>query len=135
MTDRLGAISSRLQAAPETRDIANLGKTATLFPLRFHKRSCANCRYYREHETVAVVSECLLHGRTLGIAPANDRHWLATWARERLCDLWSRRPKSWRIFSKGVESNPHFRDPYLPRELNQRRRARILARGIQEQPQ
>src|SRR5437879_10377749 len=101
-------------------EFANLGTLAERFPLRYHRRSCANCRFYREHKTVAVVSECLLHGRTLGITDANSSYQLVAWARERLCDLWARRPKSWVIFSDGIDKNPHFSDPYISRETNQR---------------
>ena len=93
--------------------------------LRYHDRSCENCRYFRIHETAAVVSECLMHGRTLGVANKDNHYLLTGWARERVCDLWSRRPKSWIIYSEGTERNPHWVDPYLPREVNQRRRKRL----------
>lgn len=93
--------------------------------LRYQEKSCANCRFYREHKTSAVISECLALGRTLGIQTANESHVLMHWARERLCDLWSKRPASWVIFSEGIEKNPHFHDPYIKRETNQRRRARL----------
>ena len=106
-------------------DATRADETSMIYHLRYHEKSCANCRYYREHETTAIVSECLLHGRTLGITTAEHRFQLATWARSRLCDLWSRRPKSWVIFSQGTEKNPHWTDPYLPRAINQRRRSRL----------
>ena len=101
-------------------DLQRLGR------LRFQDRSCGNCRYYREHETSAVVSECLLMGGTMGVASASEGYRLMEWARQRVCDLWVKRPKAWKIFSKGVDKNPHWEDPYLPRAMNQRRRVRVL---------
>jgi len=101
----------------------------TAYPLRFHERSCATCRYYREHETVGAVSACLLHGYTLGSTEVHARGWLTTWARTRVCDLWSRRPKGWMIFSKGPGKDPHWFDPYLPRGLNHRRRNRLIRKA------
>jgi hypothetical protein len=101
--------------------------TEYLYPLKFHEQSCATCRYFRIHRTAASVSECLLHGRTLGITEGWGASMLIEWGRARLCDLWSRRPRSWNIFSEGVEQNPHFHDPYLPRSVNERRRKRLTA--------
>lgn len=98
--------------------------------LRFQEKSCANCRFYREHKTSAVVSECLALGRTLGIQSANEAHILTQWARERLCDLWKKRPASWVIFSEGVDKNPHFHDPYISRATNERRRARLEKQAL-----
>jgi len=104
----------------DLNDLQRLGQ------FRYQDRSCGNCRYYREHETIAVVSECLLMGATMGIAPANESYRLLEWARQRLCDLWAKRPKGWVIFSRGVDKNPHWHDPYLSRAMNERRRVRVL---------
>ena len=103
-------------------------ETNDLYPIRYHERSCGTCRYYREHETVGTVSACVLHGVTLGSTIALERGWLTVWAQARVCDLWSRRPKGWDIYSKGPGKNPHWNDPYLPRALNLRRRKRLMRR-------
>ena len=96
---------------------------------RAHEHSCFNCRYYRVHETGAAVSECLALGQTIGIVSAKNILMLADWAKQRICDVWARRPPSWNIYSKGVDNSPYWKDPYLPRDLNQRRKKLILSRG------
>jgi hypothetical protein len=99
----------------------------TALRLRYQDRSCDNCRYFRiHHGSDGWTSMCLLLGRDLGTA-ATDYNALDGWARERVCDGWSRRPKSWRIYSEGLRS-PYWDDPYLPRELNERRRKRLAAK-------
>jgi len=96
------------------------------FHLRFHDQSCANCRYFRIHTTGASDSECLALGRTLGTTRQNDISTLLGWARERLCELWAKRPRNWNIYSDGVDHNPHWVDPYIPREVTARRTVRLL---------
>lgn len=81
---------------------------------RLHEKSCANCRYYRQQKTGAITSECLLLGRTLGIS--DKAYELTKWDARRLCDGWKKLPKTWDIYSEGVESNPHWHDPYIKRE-------------------
>ena len=84
--------------------------------LRFHKRDCFTCRYYRVHTTGATVSNCLLLGRMLSITghPWDDR--------ARVCDGWKRRPKTWNIYSKGTENDPFWHDPYISRTTQKRLR-------------
>ena len=101
-----------------------------VYPLKYHAQRCENCRYFRIHRTGAAVSECLLHGRTLGITGRDNTSDLLEWGRARVCDAWSRRPKGWNIYSEGMEANPHFVDPYLPRAVNQRRRDAIERRVV-----
>lgn len=88
--------------------------------LRFHKESCGNCKYFRIHtQESATVSECLLLGRTMGIAGQYESHHLTGWARERVCDFWTRRPNKWYIYT---DKNPHWEDQYLTREFLMNRR-------------
>lgn len=95
-----------------------------LFNLRYQEKCCFECRYYREHKTGAWVSECLLMGRTLSISP--DHGDLLDWGRSKVCDGFKKRPKTWRVWSEGVENNPHWKDPYIPRDQIERIRVRFL---------
>jgi hypothetical protein len=91
------------------------------FRLRWHEKSCANCRYFRIHTTGASCSECLFLGRSLGCASAGDTSVLLGWARERLCDGWKRRPSNWDEVS---DKNPYWEDRYITRESLVRIRSR-----------
>ena len=85
--------------------------------LKYHKRSCYTCRYYRQHRK-APNSDCLLLGRMLSITrnPSDDR--------ARICDGWKQRPKTWDIV---CEYNPFWDDVYIPRktQINLRKKYRI----------
>lgn len=70
-------------------------------------------------------SECILLGRTLGIS--NQEHDLATWAMNRLCNGWKRRPKTWGAWGHRVKVNPHWKDPFIRRETLIKLRSRIRA--------
>ena len=98
--------------------------------LRWQDESCANCRYFRLHKTVAITSNCLLLGHTLGIHTDDGEAlgWLVCAARERVCDAWKRRPKTWETYSKGTDASPYWVDPYIPRET-QIRLAKRLAKA------
>lgn len=90
--------------------------------LRFHEQSCEKCRYFRIHTTGASTSECLLLGRSLGISGKGEYALLFGWARERICDGWKRRPKTWNIYSTGVENSPYWKDAYVSRVTQKRLR-------------
>lgn len=93
--------------------------------LRYQEKCCGTCRYYRLHKTSAVTSDCLLLGRMLGInTSASDFFY---WDMSRFCDFWAKRPKKWTVYSVGVDKNPHWVDPYLPREtlIQLRKRLRL----------
>ena len=94
------------------------------YNLRFQEKSCWNCRYYRQFlpKEGAATAECLALGRTMGITPAGQSASLIGWARERLCDLWKRRPKTWVYFT---QKNPHWEDEYYKRETLQRMHKRL----------
>lgn len=94
------------------------------FNLRYQDRCCLKCRYYREHKTGAWTSECLLIGRTLGIAEHHND--LFYWALSRVCDGFKKRPGTWTITSEGTDKNPHWVDQYIPRERLERLRNRFL---------
>jgi hypothetical protein len=78
---------------------------------RCHTKCCRACRYYRTYKTQAIVSECLLLGRTLGIS--NKGSDLSQWDRQRICDFWLKRPKSWLFVA---DKNPHWHDKYITRK-------------------
>ena len=121
------AVYSGTQTGPEGK-VSDLQMLEHGLHLRWQPQSCASCRYFRIHKTTAVVSECLLLGRTLGINTATEEHMLTTWAMNRVCDAWSKRPKNWEIRSEGVDRNPHWHDPYLPRTANEKRRKRLATK-------
>lgn len=81
--------------------------------LRFHRRSCFICRYYRLH---GVGSDCLLLGRMLSMTRRSYPD------RARLCDGWKRRPKNWNICA---DKNPYWEDLYITRETQIRLRKRL----------
>jgi len=83
--------------------------------LRFHKRDCYTCRYYRIH---GYCSECLLLGRTLTLRKGNFFYS----DRARLCDGWKRRPNTWNIY---VKKNCYYSDKYIPRESQLKIRKRL----------
>lgn len=97
--------------------------------ITYHPQSCHTCRYFRVWiSSHAVDSECLLRGRTLGIASTSpgmtgDTVLVEGWARERVCALWKRRPKTWRPY---VHKNPHFFDPYVKRGTMRSLRWKLL---------
>ncbi len=47
-------------------------------------------------------------------------------ARQRLCDGWKKRPKTWKIYSEGPKSNPHWFDPYISRATQHRLRGQKI---------
>ena len=94
--------------------------------IQFHYESCQNCRYFRIHKTGCFASECLLRGRTLGLS--NEGTFiLHDWAREKVCNFWKRRPKTWNIYSEGINNDPFWKDPYIPRKTlkNLRKKYRL----------
>lgn len=74
--------------------------------LKFHRRSCYTCKYYRVHKENTSV--CLNLGRDLSSTgdPCHDR--------ARYCELWEKRPADWSI--RVYEGSAFWDDPYIPRE-------------------
>ena len=101
--------------------------------LRYQDKACANCRYLRYSKTGAITSECLLLGRTMGIS--GDEHDLETWAWQRLCDRWSRWPKTWRGNWVITGYNPHWKDKHVKRRTLKRIRRRIAAQIAEDRKQ
>jgi hypothetical protein len=85
--------------------------------LRYHATSCWNCRYIRRYQ---CCSECILLGRTMAVSEDSSFHMCAN--RERTCDFWAERPKTWRIYT---DKNPHWEDAYYKRSTLLRKRRRI----------
>lgn len=86
--------------------------------LKFHEKSCLTCRYYRIgkfNPESCVSSDCLLLGRTLSMTGREITD------RQRYCDGWKRRPKTWEY---RVGYNPFWEDVYIPRETQIRLRKR-----------
>ena len=79
--------------------------------LKFHDKSCDNCRYYRIHQ---LNSDCLLLGRTLSIRASNSYC-----DKARFCIGWKRRPKTWDIYNR---KSPFWGDIYISRETQIRLR-------------
>jgi len=99
--------------------------------LRNFTRSCYNCAFYREHQTIATTGECLLLGRTLSAAsPANRFSFLTTIAMNRVCDGWKKYDSKQQIYCKGRENNPHFRDKIFSREQLQELRAVFIKKQL-----
>ena len=88
--------------------------------LRFHEQSCNTCRYMRRRRGERTT-DCLLLGRTLSIGGN------AAYERERVCDGWRRRPKTWDIFA---DKSPFWHDKYISRESQKRIRKRL---GLREE--
>lgn len=108
--------------------------TDQLANLRYQDKACITCKFYREHITVAITSECLLHGCTLSIAP-NDSSYqqlFESWSWMRLCDCWEKRPRKWVVRSTGASKNPHWVDPYLSRKWLKRLRNKTEKRLLAE---
>lgn len=84
--------------------------------LRAVEQCCFKCRYYRlmvpePGRGTAFGGQCLLLGRSLSIA--NDEEFCDDSDRQRVCDLWKKRPKKWEY---KTEENPFWKDKYLSRE-------------------
>ena len=89
--------------------------------LRYQEVCCGTCRYFRVDTRSSADSECILLGRTLGIASKGESHLVLGWANERYCDFWKRRPRKWQVYA---EANPHWNDMYIKRETLIRLRKR-----------
>ena len=94
-----------------------------MYEIQYHRRSCGTCRYVREHKTGTISGECLLLGRSLAVG---NHPFVRASLRERFCVGWKHRPKTWQIYSEGVNSNPHWHDPYISRETCQRLRKKLF---------
>ena len=84
---------------------------------------CATCKFYRIWETGCRSSNCLVLGRTMGMGDAIETD-------RRCCDGWSQCPEQWEIYSKGVNANPFWADPYISRNEQYQHRFGVLRREI-----
>lgn len=93
--------------------------------LRYQDKGCYNCRYLRifVQATGTRTTECLLLGRTMGVSV--DAVQLYEWAQKRLCDGWSKVPRTW---NRTVYKNPFFHDPYIKRASQKCLRNKVMSK-------